>query len=112
AVTLNSDTNTQLYQGVVAWRGNSLVESIEGYFRESEQLATRLWLSVDNRSAAGLLLQMLPGPEKAPYGLEQEITDVQWRHLVSETEQVTQHDLLQLGCEDLLRKLYPQKDVR
>lgn len=111
-IMLNSDKSTRNYQGVVAWRGNSLVESIEGYFKESEQLATRIWLSVDNSHAAGLLLQVMPGKESAPYGMEKEMIAMQWERLVSASSQMQKPDMLQLGCEHLLRKLYPQEDVR
>lgn len=111
-ITLSPDKSTKSYQGVVAWRGNSLVESIEGYFRDSEQLATRLWLSVDKDFAAGLLLQVMPGDESASYALEREMVDMQWSRLTSASEQIEKADLLHLGYESLLRKLYPHEDVR
>ncbi len=111
-IMLNSDKSTKNYQGVVSWRGNSLVESIEGYFRESEQLATRIWLSVDTQVAAGLLLQVMPGKERAPYAMEDETVDSQWNRLTEASSQVQDVDMLHLGYENLLRKLYPQDDVR
>ncbi len=111
-IMLNSDKSTQNYQGVVSWRGNSLVESIEGYFRESEQLVTKLWLAVDKQNAAGLLLQVMPGKERDVYGMEQDMISMQWARLTSATAQIQTTDMLNLGYENLLRKLYPQEDVR
>jgi molecular chaperone Hsp33 len=110
-IMLNSDNSTKSYQGVVGWRGNSLVESIEGYFKDSEQLVTKLWLSVDQHSAAGLLLQVMP-TEAPIHDMGQEMIDMQWHHIVTATNHVQKADMLHLGYENLLRKLYPQEDVR
>ena len=49
------------YQGLVGLDAGSLAEAFEGYFRQSEQLPTRLLLACDGQRAAGLMLQKLPG---------------------------------------------------
>lgn len=51
----------QRYQSLVALDASSLDEAFEDYFRQSEQLPTRLLLAADGEHAAGLLLQKLPG---------------------------------------------------
>lgn len=51
------------YQGLVELNASRLDEAFEGYFRQSEQLPTRLLLACDGRRAAGLMLQKLPGDE-------------------------------------------------
>ena len=51
------------YQGLVALDSSRLDEAFEGYFRQSEQLPTRLLLACDGHHAAGLMLQKLPGDE-------------------------------------------------
>lgn len=51
------------YQGLVALEAARLDQAFEGYFRQSEQLPTRLLLACDGQRAAGLLLQKLPGEE-------------------------------------------------
>ncbi|RRN80702.1 Hsp33 family molecular chaperone HslO [Pseudoxanthomonas sp. SGD-10] len=52
------------YQSLVALGGaESLAEAFEDYFRQSEQLPTRLLLAADGEHAAGLMLQKLPGEE-------------------------------------------------
>jgi molecular chaperone Hsp33 len=48
------------YQGLVSLESDSLAGAFEDYFRQSEQLPTRLMLVADERSAAGLMLQKLP----------------------------------------------------
>lgn len=49
------------YQGLVALSAETLAGAFEGYFRQSEQLPTRLLLAADEGQAAGLMLQKLPG---------------------------------------------------
>ncbi len=49
------------YQGLVEIDAESLDEAFEGYFRQSEQLPTRLLLACDGQRAAGFMLQALPG---------------------------------------------------
>ena len=51
------------YQGLVALESDSLSGAFEDYFRQSEQLPTRLLLATDGDRAAGLMLQKLPGDE-------------------------------------------------
>ena len=50
----------QRYQGIVPLVEDSLAHSLDAYFRQSEQLGTRLWLSAGDGCAAGMLLQQLP----------------------------------------------------
>ena len=49
------------YQGLVEIDVASLDEAFEGYFRQSEQLPTRMLLACDGERAAGFMLQALPG---------------------------------------------------
>ena len=51
------------YQGLVAMESDRLDHAFEDYFRQSEQLPTRLLLACDGDHAAGLMLQKLPGDE-------------------------------------------------
>src|SRR5690606_3121553 len=51
------------YQGLVALDADRLDAAFEDYFRQSEQLPTRLLLACDGQRAAGLMLQKLPGDE-------------------------------------------------
>lgn len=49
------------YQGLVALEADHLAGAFEDYFRQSEQLPTRLLLAADGERVAGLMLQKLPG---------------------------------------------------
>lgn len=98
----------QRYQGIVALEGDSLASCLEGYFRQSEQLATRLWLHCDGARAAGLLLQELPanGPRDA------ESHSRQWQHVVQLADTLRAAELLELPFEECLHRLYHQDPVR
>ncbi|WP_434027498.1 Hsp33 family molecular chaperone HslO [[Pseudomonas] boreopolis] len=53
----------QRYQSLVSLDVPFLDEAFEGYFRQSEQLPTRLLLAAGQDHVAGLLLQKLPGDQ-------------------------------------------------
>jgi molecular chaperone Hsp33 len=95
------------YQGIIPLTGDSLTETLEAYFAQSEQLPTRLYLFTDltenNSRAAGLLLQVLPvDPDKA----KQDFND-----LVIVTDTITSHELLNLPTEQMLHRLYHDEEV-
>lgn len=100
------------YQGIVAWRGNSLAESIEAYFQESEQLATKVWLSIDNHVAAGLLLQIIPGQDNQYGNLERAMQDPDWERVITLTNTIKDQELLYEQDESLFKKLYAEDEIR
>lgn len=100
------------YQGVVSWVGNSLIESIQGYFKHSEQLATKLWLEVNEHTAAGLLLQVIPASDRGSKAIESEIIQPHWEHILKLSDSLLPTDLLKLDTESLLKQLYPEEDIR
>lgn len=51
------------YQSLVELSSPSLDQVLEDYFRQSEQLPSRLLLTADGNQACGLMLQKLPGDE-------------------------------------------------
>lgn len=102
AITIDPEKG-QRYQGIVSLDGANLGACIEAYFRQSEQLATRLWLSADGETAAGILLQELP---------EQQSDAAVWQHLTTLADTVQQEELLTLSADRLLYRLYHQETVR
>jgi molecular chaperone Hsp33 len=111
-IMMDPDASTQRYQGIVSWRGNSLAESIEGYFRDSEQLATRIWLAVDDKQAAGLLLQVMP--EQASQGKDEALSTQadDWEHLVHLASTIKRQELLELDTATVLHRLFVEEDIR
>jgi molecular chaperone Hsp33 len=110
AIIISQDSSTARYQGVVAWEGDSLATSLEGYFRDSEQLPTRLWLAVNETTVSGLLLQALPS--QGTLKTQPVIGDDNWDHVIHLTNTITDEELLTLDPETLLHRLYSQEEVR
>ena len=90
------------YQGLVPLESDSLGEAFEDYFRQSEQLPTRLLLSADADRAAGLMLQKLPGDEGDADG---------WTRAGALFETLAPAELLDTGSTTLLTRLFHEERV-
>ena len=102
-ITLDTK-NSEPYQGIVPIEGVSIAEMLENYMRRSQQIDTKLWLSCDGNSAAGLLLQKLP---------EQESQDADaWNRVTILADTVTTQELLTESAERILTTLFYEEDVR
>lgn len=108
-ITIDPENGKQRYQGIVAWQGQTLAESIEGYFQTSEQLPTRIWVTVSEDSAAGFLLQKMPSAGAQPREAD---FDPTWEHINYLTNTLTPHELLLLENQLLLHRLYHEQDLR
>ncbi|MBG0760573.1 Hsp33 family molecular chaperone [Vibrio cidicii] len=95
------------YQGVVGLDGENLTQVIEGYFANSEQLKTRLWIRTGEHQgqahAAGMLIQVVPDGTGSADDFE---------HLEQLTNTVKNEELFTLGANELLYRLYNQEQVR
>lgn len=103
AITIDPGGDRERYQGIVELAGETLARAIEGYFAQSEQLDTRLWLAADGAHAAGMLLQKLPGDEADP--------DL-WNRVLHLAATLTPAELLELSTREILRRLFHEEDVR
>lgn len=108
-IIIKPDKLVKGYQGIVAWQGDTLAESIEGYFKNSEQIETRLWFAINETQAAGLLLQ--PMPEEGTKKTQPIKGDLGWDHVIHLTNTITPEELLSLDNQTLLHRLYSQEDV-
>ena len=90
----------QRYQSPVALTAPELDEAFEDYFRQSEQLPTRLLLAADRNGAAGLLLQKLPGDEGDEDG---------WARASALFETLGKAELLATPAEQLLHRLFHEE---
>lgn len=111
-IMIDQENTGKRYQGIVPWQGKSLAESIEGYFRDSEQLPTKLWLAVDDQHAAGLLLQIMPKETTGKQSAAIAENNHEWEHVLHLTNTVTSTELLQLSHETILHRLYFEEPVR
>ena len=110
-VTLETDAGAQRYQGIVPIAGERLAEVLQGYFDNSEQLPTRLWLHADAKSASGMLLQKLPGASSLPASDAVLIEDA-WRRVQLIAQTLTAEELHTLADAEILRRLFNEDDVR
>ncbi|MEP0174390.1 MAG: Hsp33 family molecular chaperone HslO [Paraglaciecola sp.] len=98
------------YQGMVALDKPTLAECIEGYFEQSEQLATKVILrtqfSDDAAKACGMFLQVLPTSSQTT-----EKTDTDFDHLSTLTDTIKDEELFLLSANDILHRLYHQEEV-
>ncbi|MGZ4954706.1 MAG: Hsp33 family molecular chaperone HslO [Methylobacter sp.] len=95
--------NGSPYQGIVPLQGNNLAVALQTYFEQSEQLKTRLWLFANATHAVGLLLQELPA---------QDHYEADWEHIEILANTITEQELLDLDCEQLLYRLFNQEKIR
>jgi molecular chaperone Hsp33 len=117
-VTLETDDRAQRYEGIVPIAGDSLAESLQHYFANSEQLPTRLWLHADERGASGMLLQRLPAPTPAPGADSAQSSEAEaaaddaWRRVQLIGDTLTHAELYDLTDAEILHRLYNEDDLR
>lgn len=104
-LTINQYNQTQSYQSVVPIQSTSMGENLMHYFAQSEQVASRVWLAVSEDSAAGMLLQLLPGQD-----IEQR--EHFWEYAVALGQTVSEKELLTLENQTLLHRLYHETQLR
>ena len=90
----------QRYQSLVGLTAPALDEAFEDYFRQSEQLPTRLLLAADRSGAVGLLLQKLPGDEGDDDG---------WARASALFDTLGKAELLATPAEQMLHRLFHEE---
>ena len=85
------------YQGLVPLEAGQLDRAFEDYFRQSEQLPTRLLLAADGDAAAGLMLQKLPGDAGDEDG---------WNRAGALFDTLRADELLSLDGERIVHRLF------
>lgn len=93
----------QRYQSLVGLQASRLAEAFEDYFRQSEQLPTRLLLSADGDRACGLMLQKLPGDEGDDDG---------WNRAGALFDTLGEAELLATAVPDLLHRLFHEESLQ
>ena len=101
-------TNGKRYQSIVPLMADSLAHSLDAYFAQSEQLATRFWLAGDEHRCGGILLQQLPSQVEGDAFRREE----QWQHACALAATVSANELLELRADTLLHHLYHESPVR
>ena len=111
AVTIEQTEGGERYQGVVPLVTARLADCLEQYFERSEQLPSRLVLAATPDRAAGLLLQRV-AIGAAGTASERAEADDAWLRLGLLAATVSPKELFDLPCRELLRRLFPEDDIR
>jgi len=113
-ITLDPKDGGQTYQGIVPIEGDSISSILENYMLRSEQIDTKIWLSCDGNSAAGMLLQKLPDTmnqtTKQDEALVQDLDA--WNRIGHLADTVSDEEILNLPIETLLHRLFHEENVR
>jgi len=107
-VTVEADEKSLRYQGVVPIAGDSLAQSLEAYFANSEQLPTRVLLAASDTHCAGLLVQKLPGAQ----GQDEEEAVPAWEEAQRGMERLSAPQLLTQSVEEVLAADFLGHDLR
>lgn len=124
-LTIDQGPHMSRYQGIVALEGQGLEDAAHHYFRQSEQIPTRIRLAVgeeftsggEQRRAAyragGVMVQYLPGHGTVPAAPDDAENDG-WREARLLVETVEDHELIDstLSSERLLYRLFHEHEVR
>lgn len=102
-MTIDPGAGKERYQGIVGLEADSIADALADYFSQSEQLPTRLWLSVNDSAVAGLLLQRLPGEEH---------DEDAWGRCVMLANTLKDEELLSLEATETLTRLFHEEEVR
>jgi len=104
-LVVNVDTGRPqgFFQGIVPLSSSRLDGCLEAYFRQSEQLPTRLILKATEQRIAGMLLQLLPGEDP-------DADAFQAAAAVAQT--VSSLQLIELPARELLPNLFARHTIR
>jgi molecular chaperone Hsp33 len=118
-VTLETEDLSQRYQGIVPLEGKQLAECLQGYFENSEQLPTRLWLYADEEGISGMLLQRLSDDTVASRQANSVVEpgerpdfDDAWHRAQLLTDTLKPQELRKLTDREILQRLFAEDDVR
>lgn len=103
-LTLDMPSMRESYQSIVPLDGDSIAELFEHYFKQSEQLPSRLFLIATNTAIFGLLLQKLPAADQQdPDG---------WARAEMLAATIQDQTLFDLTAEEILTRLFYEETIR
>ncbi|MCP5244138.1 MAG: Hsp33 family molecular chaperone HslO [Burkholderiales bacterium] len=103
-LTLDMHAMREAYQSIVPLDGDTIGEIFEHYFKQSEQLPSRLFLTASNNALFGILLQKLPSADQCdPDG---------WTRIEALAATTHDQDLFKLTAEEILTRLFFEETIR
>jgi len=111
-VTVEATDRASSYQGVVPITGNSLSESLEAYFQQSEQLPTRVLLAASSGVVSGMLVQRIPGAGGTQAQLDEAALESAWQKADAAMSSLARGQLLEDDVEQRLVDMFGVDEVR
>lgn len=118
AFTVDQKSAEGRYQGIVDLKGASLVDCVQYYFSQSEQIGTGIKMAVGRRDhqwrAGGIMLQHMPEDEKNPEAGVGNVREDDWRRAMVLMDTASENELLDpaLHSNTLLFRLFHEEGVR
>ena len=106
SITIEARKTAEPYQGIVPLEGECLADALQNYFRTSEQLPTRLYLAVNENSAAGILVQKRPADEAMSHDEDG------WARATVLCSTLTDDELCVDDSETMLHRIFHDEQVR
>ena len=104
-MTYQPDSCLDLFQSIIPLESNSLSESIEAYFTQSDQIKTYLHIASQNQEASGIMLQLMPDQD-----LDKQ--EESFSHVTTLAKTLKDSELLEDTADQVLFKLFNQDLVR
>lgn len=115
AFTVDQMGKTDRYQGIVELKGKSLVECVQHYFTQSEQIRTGIKISVGKDKgkwrAGGVMIQLMPEDAQEDTTLDRK---EDWKRSMTLFETVKDAEILDpaMHSRELLMRLFHEEGVR
>jgi molecular chaperone Hsp33 len=117
AFTVDQGEHTERYQGIVELKPGTLVESVQHYFTQSEQIATGIVLSLKKKEngwrGGAIMVQKMP-EETAEYNKAGEANEDDWRRTMVLLSTLQEEEMLDptFTGTDILYRLFHEEGVR
>ncbi len=103
-MSLDMPSMRESYQSIVPLDGSNIAEVFEGYFKQSEQLHTRLFLTASAEAVVGILLQKLPTADQRDLD--------GWARIEALASTIAHQATVNLPAEELLIRLFNEETIR
>lgn len=116
AFTVDQGTIESRYQGIVELKGSSIVEAMQHYLTQSEQIKTFFKIAIHPQDnywrTAGIMIQQMPEEDAGKVGAEPNMED--WTRAAMLLSTCSEEELLSptLHSADVLYRLFHEEGVR
>lgn len=118
AFTVDQGEEMERYQGIVELQGSSLIDCVQHYFNQSEQINTGIKMAIGRRDGqwrgGGIMLQKMPEDDGYSELSKGNMDEDYWRRAMILLDSATEDELLapELHSNELLLRLFHEEGVR